>query len=259
MDTRLFTRFSSTIRSLTLDELDGSPAIFDQLALAQQGPLRVCYAPFEYINPEARVVIVGITPGKTQMMNALREARLQLDKGADAASVLRAAKLTGAFSGKMRPHLTEMLDSVGIHRWLGIQSCNDLFGAMSHLVQTASVLRYPVFAGDTNYNGKPNMLRDALLREQLLQYFGEDAKQFRSAVFIPLGKEVAEALHFLADRGSLEQRQILEGMPHPSPANAERIAYFLGKKERAQLSSKTNPAIIDQGRSQLIRRVEALI
>ena len=258
MDSRLFTRFAPTIRSLTHDELAGSPAAFDKLAIAEKGPLRVCYAPFEYLNPEARVVIVGITPGKTQMLNALREARFHLDEGANTETTLRAAKLTGAFSGAMRPHLTAMLDSVGINRWLGVRNCDELFSSESHLVQTASVLRYPVFVGDKNYNGKPNMLRDPLLREQLLQYFGEDVRAFPSAAFIPLGKEVAEALHFLADRNALDKRQILEGMPHPSPANAERIAYFLGKKERARLSSKTNPAIIDQGRALLVRRIEAL-
>ena len=258
MNTRLFTQFAPVIRSLSQDELGGSPSAFDKLAIAEKGPLRVCYAPFEYINPEARIIIVGITPGKTQMLNALREARLRLDEGGDAETALRAAKLAGAFSGAMRLHLTAMLDSVGINRWLGIRSCDELFSSASHLVQTASVLRYPVFVGDKNYNGKPSMLRDPLLREQFLQHFGQDVPAFRSAVFLPLGKEVAEALHFLADRNVLDKRQILEGMQHPSPANSERIAYFLGKKDRALLSSRTNPAIIDQGRALLVRRVEAL-
>lgn len=259
MDTQLFTRFAPVIRLLSRDELDGAPSVFEKLTVAEQNDLRVCYAPFEYVNPQARVVIVGITPGETQMLNALREARLQLDKGADAVTALRAAKMTGAFSGKMRPHLTEMLDKVGIHQWLGIKSCSELFGTASHLVQTASALRYPVFVGGKNYKGAPSMLRHALLREHLLSYFGTDVKALSSAVFIPLGNTVAEALHFLADEGRLEKRQILEGMPHPSPANAERIAYFLGKKERSALSVKTNPDVIDRGRALLMQRVSALV
>ncbi|WP_303045736.1 hypothetical protein [Turicimonas muris] len=38
---------------------------------------------------------------------------------------------------------------------------------------------------------------------------------------------------------------MLPQIPHPSGANAERIAYFLGKKKKEDLSAKTNPDKID--------------
>ena len=53
-------------------------------------------------------------PGRTQMMNALRECRAQLDRGASEEKALMAAKKTAAFSGAMRPNLTAMLDRVGL-------------------------------------------------------------------------------------------------------------------------------------------------
>src|SRR5690606_4431370 len=147
--------------------------------------------PFEYVNREARVVIVGITPGQTQMLNAVKEAHRQLNLATDEQSTLRAAKSTGAFSGSMRPNLVGLLDTIGLNRWLGIQSCDSLFGADAHLVQTTSVLRNPVFVNGKNYNGTPDMVRHPLLRAQLLQCFGEDAKKLSKAVFIPLGDKVA--------------------------------------------------------------------
>lgn len=141
MDTTLFQRFAPVIRSLSAAELVGSTTLEDKMRIATDGRLSVCYAPFEYINLRARVVLVGITPGRTQMLNALREARRQLDLGADPEPTLMAAKRTGAFSGAMRPNLVGLLDHVGVNDWLGITSCDELFGSASHLVQTTSLLR----------------------------------------------------------------------------------------------------------------------
>lgn len=258
MENQLFDKFAPVIRSLSSSELEGAPCLFEKLLIAREGNVEVCYAPFEHINPAARVVIVGITPGKTQMLNAIKEARRQLDRGADPFEVLKAAKQTGAFSGAMRPNLIGLLDSIGLNRWLGISSCDALFGSATHLVQTASVLRNPVFVGGENYNGTPNMTKHTLLQKQLLSQFGEDIKAWPQAVFVPLGDKVGEALHFLADRGLLERDRILDGLPHPSGANAERIAYFLGKKNRESLSSKTNPEKLDKAKNIMISRVLAL-
>lgn len=258
MDKNFFHHFSPVIRSLSDAELAGAPSLYEKLSLAEQGELRVCYAPFEYINPLARVVIVGITPGHTQMLNALKEARRMLDRGETDEAVLMAAKATGAFSGPMRPNLTGLLDTVGIQKWLGIASCQDLFGSAAHLVQTTSVLRNPVFVDGENYNGTPNMVRNPLLREQLVTHFAEDAAALPEAVFIPLGDKVAEALHFLADKGLMDRDKILDGLPHPSGANAERIAYFMGRKARNELSAKTNPDKLEEARINLQQRVLAL-
>lgn len=253
-----FKKFAPIIRSLNIDDLAGDSLLNEKLRIAQDGLVEVCYAPFEYINPKARIMIVGITPGRTQMLNALRECRRQIDAGAGDQQVLKAAKQTGAFSGAMRPNLVAMLNHVGLQHWLGISSCDALFGEASSMVQTTSVLRNPVFVDGDNYNGTPNMISHPLLQKQLIDGFGQDAKALPDAVFIPLGDKVALALHFLADRGLIVRERILDGLPHPSGANAERIAYFLGNKERSALSRKTSPDKLDQARAELMARVAEL-
>jgi hypothetical protein len=258
MNASLFQHFSPVFRSLSAAELGGAPSLKTKLRIARDGDVEVCYAPFDYINSQARVVIVGITPGQTQMLNALKEARRQLELGADLQTTLIAAKKTAAFSGAMRPNLVKLLDCVGVNRWLNIQTCEDFFGAATDLVQTTSVLRNPVFVKGENYNGTPNMTRHPLLRDQLLTHFAEDVKALPKAVFVPLGDKVAEALHFIADHGLLEHKRILDGLPHPSGANAERIAYFLGSKRRDALSAKTNADKLDQARESMIRKVQQL-
>lgn len=259
MNFELFDRFSPTIRALTDAELTGNDHFLNKkMRLAIEGDIEVCYVPFEYVNPKARVVIVGITPGRTQMLNALKEARRQLNLGANPLTALIAVKRTGAFSGTMRPNLVNLLDCVGVHRWLGIKTCDDLFGSAADLVQSTSALQNPIFIKGENYNGTPNMTRHPLLRKQLVTNFGADANKMANAVFVPLGDKVAEALHFLADQGLMKKDRILDGLPHPSGANAERIAYFLGRKNKDALSVKTNAEKLDHAKSSMIRKIQAL-
>jgi hypothetical protein len=229
------------------------------MLIAKDAKVQICYAPFEYLNPQARLVIVGITPGKTQMVNAIREARKQLDMGSTPLQTLIAAKLTGAFSGAMRPNLVAMLDRVGIHKWLGLTSSIELFGDASHLLQTASVLQNPVFLSDgENYNGTPNMTKSAVLMEQLINGFGASTASLKHAYFLPLGPKVSEALTFLSGKGLIDNKRVLHGMPHPSPASMERINYFLGKKSREQLSIKTNPDSLEAARVRLCTAIESM-
>jgi hypothetical protein len=258
MNNTLFGKFAPVIRALSPTELAGASSLDDKLCIAHEGSLAVCYTPFEYVNPQASVVIVGITPGRTQLVNAVRELRRQLDLGAPETQALRAAKLTGAFSGAMRPNLVCLLDAIGLQRWLGLRTCADLFGSASGLVQTTSVLRNAVFVAGENYNGTPNMTRSPLLQREMLEGFGADARQLPQAVYLPLGDKVGEALHWLADRGVLDRSRILAGLPHPSGANAERIAYFVGSKSREHLSRKTDPHKLDAARTSLCERVAAL-
>lgn len=43
----------------------------DSLLLKKEGKISIYYAPFEYVNENARIVLVGITPGLQQAANAL--------------------------------------------------------------------------------------------------------------------------------------------------------------------------------------------
>jgi hypothetical protein len=92
----------------------------------------------------------------------------------------------------------------------------------------------------------------------LLTHFGELVKRLPKAVFIPLGDKPTGALRFLATKGIIDPQRILEGLPHPSGANAERSTYFLGKKDKKALSKKTDPSKLDQARAKLVSSVRLL-
>jgi hypothetical protein len=246
------------IRATDLNAIQSAKDIPPEFLISQDTKLSTYYIPFEYVNSNAKLVLVGITPGLTQWKNAIAEMQLQLQRGVTMDVALEETKKVGAFSGAMRNNLIELLDTIGIQDWLGITGCASLFDQNKHLVQTSSILRHPVFVNGANYNGKPDMTKTPLLKSLMLEHFANEAVQFKHALFIPLGPVVSDGLNWLAKEGVLRPQQILHGLPHPSPANAERIAYFNGKKDRAALSIKTNADKLDVARTNLIAQINSI-
>ncbi|GAA0029117.1 uracil-DNA glycosylase family protein [Bradyrhizobium ottawaense] len=252
-----FDHYASAIAAATPKELiEGH--LLRRLAIRREGSLTACYAPFDFVAPDARLVIVGITPGRTQAVTALVAASEALRAGKHPNEASRLAKVTGSFSGSMRVRLVSMLDHIGLAAALGLASCADLFDSSSEQVHFTSALRYPVFVGDANYNGKPDMLQTPLLRSMIDSCLTEEARCLSKAVWLPLGPEPARAVHYLCEQGLLDRKQVLQGLPHPSGANAERISYFLGRKPRHLLSSRTNASTLDTALDRLCLQVQAL-
>lgn len=221
------------------------------LTLHAENGISVIWAPFDHIPEAARIVVVGITPGAAQAENALAAFRSALRAGLPPSEASRLAKLTGSFSGPMRDNLVAMLDHVGAHHVLGMASCAEVFDPASELAHFTSALRHPVFVGGENYNGNPNMLRTPALRRMVEAHLAAEARALPNAIWLPLGPKALAAVRHLVGLEALDRDQVLEGLPHPSGANGERIAYFLGRKAEAMLSAKTRPAPIDAAREAL--------
>lgn len=83
-------------------------------------------------------------------------------------------------------------------------------------------------------------------------YLVSEAAALPCATWVPLGRHAEAVLLELSKKGHLDPSRILAGLPHPSGANAERIAYFLGRKPRDALSRKTHPDILDAAKEKLI-------
>lgn len=264
MAPNLLPQFAAHIRSasapLASSELGlNHPLLLDETRVSGKH-VQMVYAPFDHVNASARLVIVGMTPGLFQAQQALAAAARALKDGRSIERSGAIAKVHASFSGEpMRSNLIAMLDRIGVAHLLRADSTASLWGANSGLIHFTSALRYPVFVDGKNWSGSPDMVRTPKLREWLLQYTGAELATLREAVIVPLGPKVAEALQFLADRGLVDRDRVLAGMPHPSGANAERIAYFLGRKARENLSAKTNPDALDRGRAALSRQVAQLM
>ncbi len=228
------------------------------LTMDQVGPLRIAYAPFDHITKSAKLVIVGITPGETQAVAAIKEAKLAMATGADIAATLGAAKLHASFSGPMRNKLIAMLDQIGVADFFNMRSSSELFEVGSDQVHFTSALRYPVFKDGKNYNGAPNMIRTSVLRRMVETYLAEEARQLPKALWLPLGPKAGEAMQYLIQKGILDAARVLNGLPHPSGANAERVSVFLGRKKPEDASRQTNGQALVSARLRLISQIAAL-
>lgn len=229
----------------------------NRLLIERHGPLACHYAPFDHINADAKIVLLGITPGAQQARNALTELATALRANKSDADALELSKKTASFSGPMRNNLIAMLDRIGLHAVLGIESCARLFDTRTDLVHFTSALRYPVFVNGKDYSGSPSIRTTPALREMSRRWLDEEVALLKDAFWVPLGKEPSAVLDDCVARGQLDAQRVLAGLPHPSGANAERISYFLGTKQREALSAKTNPELIDAALLQLTRSVTA--
>jgi len=252
----MFDKYAPLMRSGNLADSQG---LNKDLRIAQEGGFETYYAPFDYIERGARLVLVGITPGLTQAKNALQEAHRQLVGGASLPDAQRQAKTAASFSGPMRNNLIRILDSVGIHEWLGLSSSSEVFSPESTLVHYTSVLRYPVFYRGQNYSGNPKPEKSRFLQEQIEKWFAREVEILQEAVFIPLGTVPQQVMADMVQSGRIRADRVMHSLPHPSGANAERIAYFLGNKKADECSSKCNTETLDLLRSSALSQVESLL
>lgn len=252
MNFELFEKYESAIRGY-----QGDPQC-QSLRMHRNGDLVVYYAPFEWVNPSAKVVLVGITPWKAQADIALTEAQRALGEGLPVPEVLRRAKLAAAFAGRARQRLISLLDHIGLHQWLGLRSSEDLFGDSSDLLQATSLFQFPIFNKGENFRGARHPERDPLLRLQMRDHFGKMATAMPDAVFIPVGAATSKGVEWLTEQGFLKKERVLHGLPHPGKEASEHTAYFLGERARADLSVFTNADKVDAARDNLRKAVAAL-
>ncbi|QDE41203.1 hypothetical protein FIV34_19350 [Luteibacter pinisoli] len=254
-DLHLFRHYAGLLRDPGVDFAAHTP-LPAALRMASDGRHEIYYAPFDFLNPHAKIVLVGIAPGRAQALVALDTARSQLLAGANDATAAAAAKYAASWSGPIRSHLMRMLDFLGVAARLGIASTAAFWTARTDLVHMTAAIRYPVFTGGKNYNGS-GVDRSPLLLERIDTDFAAECGHLRRALVIPLGAAAQVACDRMVAQGRLDPARILAGLPHPSGANAERVAYFLGQKARGHLSAQTRPEPLDAAREQALQRIAA--
>jgi hypothetical protein len=89
----------------------------------------------------------------------------------------------------------------------------------------------------------------------MMQWFAKEMAMLPNAIFIPLGPKVTEAVEVVAVHLGLSTNRVLSGLPHPSGANAERIAFFLGRKNRADVSLKVDADRLVAARASLDTKI----
>jgi len=188
--------------------------------------IEIYYAPFDYINSKAKIVIVGITPGLQQMLQSYEV----INQGKS----FKEVKDLSSFKGSMRTGLIKYLDELKINDILKIKSCESLFNKNSKYLHTTSLVKYPVFDKGKNYSGA-NILKKKILLDFIEKNFLEELKTLKKSIIIPLGNTVSSTIEYLNNKYKLKLSCFLKGFPHPSGANARKNIQFKENKRNMKL------------------------
>ena len=213
-------------------------SVFD---LGTESPYRLQYIPFEHVNHEARLVIVGITPGMNQLRIAYDAAQQGLRSNWGDEKILEYIKKQGAFGGKaMRPNLLKMLRHFDFERLLSIGDVTSLWGSNAHLLHTTSVVPHAAFKAGKMFAGSfGEVIRSGLLRRCFEENFVPTLPKLpKNAMYVGLGPCPLEALKWSAEQGLIERDQVLGAFCHPSSSGGSMTRYYLREVGRDDLKSQ---------------------
>ena len=201
----------------SLKKISKQNIISNKFLINSDGNIKIYYAPFDYINSKAKIMIVGITPGFQQMLQSFEVIN-------DGKS-LKDVKDLSSFKGSMRTTLINYLDELRVNNILKIKSCESLFNKDSKYLHTTSLVKYPVFDKGKNYSGA-NILKKKILLEFIEENFLKELKTLNKCIVVPLGNTVSSTIEYLNSKYNLKLSCFLEGFPHPSGANARKKIQF---------------------------------
>ena len=178
---------------------------------------------FDYVNPEAEVVIVGITPGNSQT------------KGSREGLTPKGIKQKYAFKG-LTNNMAKMLDYIGVNTFLGINSCKSLWKEDFDRVEMTSLLKNATYKVT---GSKKEMFKDADmitksedLRKEFEEGFVKDCEQYNNArLFVACGQGVYDELMKLKERGVITAPVV--AIAHPSGSIRLVISLVYGKGKRS--------------------------
>ena len=221
--------FLKQIRSLK--KINKSTIINSKFLINTENNIEIYYAPFDYVNPKAKIMIVGITPGFQQMQQSFEV----INEGKS----LKEVKDLSSFKGSMRTTLIKYLDDLMVSKTLKIKSCESLFDKDSKYLHTTSLVKYPVFDKGKNYSGV-NILKKKILLDFIEKNFLQELKTLKKSIIIPLGNTVSSTIEYLNNKYDLKLRCFLKGFPHPSGANARKNIQFNEHKSSMMSLLKSN-------------------
>jgi len=213
----------------SLKKISKQNIISNKFLIKSDGNIKIYYAPFDYINPKAKIMIVGITPGLQQMLQSFEVIK--------EGKSLKKVKDLSSFKGSMRTTLVKYLDELNVNKTLKIKSCESLFNKDSKKLHTTSLVKYPVFDKGKNYSGA-NILKKKILLDFIEKNFLKELKTLKKSIIVPLGKTVSSTIEYLNNKYNLKLSCFLEGFPHPSGANARKNIQFKKNKKKMKLTLK---------------------
>ena len=106
--------------------------------------VEILWAPFDFVNRNARILIVGVTPGPNQARRSYKAVRVAVAKGDDPQADLERIKAESSFRGDIiEPNLKSLLEHSGLAERAGIADIDYLWTKEASKVHFTSTIRYP--------------------------------------------------------------------------------------------------------------------
>lgn len=223
-------------KSYTKEEL-----LVPEFCIEQEGNIAIYYNTHnEHINPNAKIFIVGITPGFAQMNTSIAAARQCIEEKVPIEEMPYRCKVAARFSGALRKNIIAMLDELDLPSCLGINESSELFNERDELLHTTSMIPFATFVKGKNYTGhSPDLMKTELLMDYVKTFFYPQVELLKDVLIVPLGRCVENVVLELIKEGKLKESQCLLGFPHPSGANVNRKKQFEEEKEQMQAKLQT--------------------
>ena len=238
MDHTLFERYSPAIC-----RLGTAGANSPELVIENTGRDILRYIPFEHVNADAKLVIVGITPGPNQLRLAYGEVQRLMAVGIPTATLLHEVKKLGAFGGSaMRPNLLRYLRHFKFDKILRIPDVESLWEENAGLFHGTSVIPHAAFTttpegGESMFAGSfAYLMASPLFRECFMDCFVSTLREINpDALYIGLGDCPEDALQWCVDNGYLHARQFLGSFCHPSTSGGSAPSVYIRDKTLSDL------------------------
>ena len=152
--------------------------------------IEIYYTPHnEHFNKEAKIFIVGITPGFQQMSTAISTARKELENTDNIEDIQYKCKVAARFSGSLRKNIISMLDDLQLNEIMNVNSSSELFDEKDYLLHTVSLIPYPVFVKKENYTGHtPKLIKNEFLMSRVV--LAAKKKRYFSSIRLREGDEI---------------------------------------------------------------------
>ncbi len=195
---------------------DPGSSLRKHLHIAAEGAFSSFYAPFDWVNDQARVIIVGVTPGLVQAEESLIALKRALKAGLSAELAAKQAKQASSFKGPMRRLGARLMDHFGLNDLFGLPSTIQLFSSAASIAHYTSVLRYPVLQHGKNFSGDKRILKRSWMKSMIDGPLAEEMSRLPEAWIVPFGPAAHLALEYLAEKEIVDPERILGGILHPS-------------------------------------------
>lgn len=210
--------------------------------------IAILWAPFDYINREARLALVGVTPGPTQAMLSYKAVLAANAKKENPQSSLAKIKAASSFRGAVMEHnLKSLLEHSGVSEQAGIDDIDNLWTTEAHKVHFTSTIRYPTFLNDKMYNNQIDSLAHYELRSYVEKYLAEELSALpTSALIVALGSKGPRIVRHAAKVAGIDQKRVV-ALPHPSGSATGAVRDFLSER-RAKSARQCRCMLCDRSR-----------